>query len=129
MFAVIFEVNPRRERWDAYLGYAKMLRPELEQIDGFIENELAIETDLDAVVTAGGERDRADPVGGGRGAPRRGAVAATRREHEARGCRRRSEAQACSLPPWPHAASSPFPPLGCMHVMHMRYVSVNGGHN
>src|SRR5215468_564403 len=39
MFAVIFEVNPRPERWDAYLGYATMLRPELEQIDGFIENE------------------------------------------------------------------------------------------
>ena len=39
MFAVIFEVNPRPERWDAYLGYAKMLRPELEQIDGFVENE------------------------------------------------------------------------------------------
>jgi heme-degrading monooxygenase HmoA len=39
MFAVIFEVNPRPERWDAYLGYAKVLRPELEQIDGFLDNE------------------------------------------------------------------------------------------
>src|SRR5207248_1291448 len=39
MFAVVFEVNPKPERWDAYLGYAKMLRPELEQIDGFIDNE------------------------------------------------------------------------------------------
>jgi heme-degrading monooxygenase HmoA len=39
MFAVIFEVSPREEQWDAYLGYAKMLRPELEQIDGFIDNE------------------------------------------------------------------------------------------
>jgi heme-degrading monooxygenase HmoA len=39
MFAVIFEVNPKQEQWDAYLGYAKMLRPELEQIDGFIDNE------------------------------------------------------------------------------------------
>jgi heme-degrading monooxygenase HmoA len=39
MFAVIFEVNPKPERWDAYLGYAKMLRPELEQIDGFLDNE------------------------------------------------------------------------------------------
>jgi heme-degrading monooxygenase HmoA len=39
MFAVIFEVNPKPEQWDAYLGYAKLLRPELEQIDGFIENE------------------------------------------------------------------------------------------
>ena len=39
MFAVIFEVEPRRERWDDYLGHAKRLRPELERIDGFIDNE------------------------------------------------------------------------------------------
>src|SRR5260370_5274719 len=39
MFAVILEVNPKPEQWDAYLGYAKLLRPELEQIDGFIDNE------------------------------------------------------------------------------------------
>jgi heme-degrading monooxygenase HmoA len=39
MFAVIFEVNPKPEQWDAYLAYAKSLRPELERIDGFIENE------------------------------------------------------------------------------------------
>jgi heme-degrading monooxygenase HmoA len=39
MFAVIFEVNPKAEQWDTYLGYAKLLRPELEQIDGFIDNE------------------------------------------------------------------------------------------
>jgi heme-degrading monooxygenase HmoA len=39
MFAVIFEVNPRPERWDDYLGYAKRLKPELEKIDGFLENE------------------------------------------------------------------------------------------
>jgi heme-degrading monooxygenase HmoA len=39
MFAVIFEVNPKPEQWDSYLGYAKLLRPELEQIDGFIDNE------------------------------------------------------------------------------------------
>jgi heme-degrading monooxygenase HmoA len=38
MFAVIFEVHPRADQWDAYLGYAKMLRPELEQIDGFVDN-------------------------------------------------------------------------------------------
>jgi heme-degrading monooxygenase HmoA len=38
MFAVLFEVHPRSEQWDAYLGYAKMLRPELENIDGFIDN-------------------------------------------------------------------------------------------
>jgi heme-degrading monooxygenase HmoA len=39
MFAVIFEVNPKPEQWDAYLSYAKTLRPELERIDGFIDNE------------------------------------------------------------------------------------------
>jgi heme-degrading monooxygenase HmoA len=38
MFSVIFEVHPRPDQWDAYLGYARMLRPELEQIDGFIDN-------------------------------------------------------------------------------------------
>jgi heme-degrading monooxygenase HmoA len=39
MFAVLFEVQPLAERWDDYLGLAKLLRPELEAIDGFIDNE------------------------------------------------------------------------------------------
>jgi heme-degrading monooxygenase HmoA len=39
MFAVIFEVNPKAEAWDAYLGHAAVLRPELQAIDGFIANE------------------------------------------------------------------------------------------
>jgi len=39
MFAVIFEVNPKPEQWDTYLGYAKALRPELERIHGFLDNE------------------------------------------------------------------------------------------
>jgi heme-degrading monooxygenase HmoA len=38
MFAVLFEVHPKPDQWDAYLGYAKMLRPELERIDGFVDN-------------------------------------------------------------------------------------------
>ena len=38
MFSVLFEVHPKSDQWDAYLGYAKMLRPELEQIDGFVDN-------------------------------------------------------------------------------------------
>jgi heme-degrading monooxygenase HmoA len=38
MFAVLFEVNPRGDQWDAYLELARMLRPELERIDGFVEN-------------------------------------------------------------------------------------------
>ena len=39
MFAVIFEVQPRKERFDDYLALAKTLKPELEKIDGFIDNE------------------------------------------------------------------------------------------
>jgi heme-degrading monooxygenase HmoA len=38
VFSVMFEVHPKPEQWDAYLDYAKMLRPELEQIDGFVDN-------------------------------------------------------------------------------------------
>jgi heme-degrading monooxygenase HmoA len=39
MFAVIFEVRPKAERWEQYLGLARQLRPELERIDGFISVE------------------------------------------------------------------------------------------
>jgi heme-degrading monooxygenase HmoA len=39
MFAVIFEVKPKMERKDDYLALAKILKPELEKIDGFIDNE------------------------------------------------------------------------------------------
>lgn len=39
MFAVIFEVEPKADRWDEYLALAKLLKPELEKIDGFIDNE------------------------------------------------------------------------------------------
>lgn len=39
MFAVIFEVQPRPDRFDDYLDTAKALRPALEAIDGFIDNE------------------------------------------------------------------------------------------
>jgi heme-degrading monooxygenase HmoA len=38
MFSVIFEVHPKPEQWDAYLGNAKMLQPELQQVDGFVDN-------------------------------------------------------------------------------------------
>jgi heme-degrading monooxygenase HmoA len=31
-------VYPKTEKWDDYLGYAKLLRPELERIDGFVDN-------------------------------------------------------------------------------------------
>jgi heme-degrading monooxygenase HmoA len=34
----MLEVNPKSDQFDAYLGMAKMLKPEIEQIDGFIDN-------------------------------------------------------------------------------------------
>jgi heme-degrading monooxygenase HmoA len=39
MFAVLFEVRPRPERWNDYLELARQLKPKLEAIDGFIDNE------------------------------------------------------------------------------------------
>jgi heme-degrading monooxygenase HmoA len=39
MFSVVFEVYPKREAFDRYLDLAKELRPILEGIDGFIDNE------------------------------------------------------------------------------------------
>ena len=38
MFSVIFEVPPNKENWDDYFDNAKMLRPELEQVEGFVDN-------------------------------------------------------------------------------------------
>src|SRR5215211_9006064 len=37
MFAVIFEVQPRQERWGDYLDLSNELKPKLEAIDGFID--------------------------------------------------------------------------------------------
>jgi heme-degrading monooxygenase HmoA len=39
MFAVIFVVQPKQERWNDYLDLAKYLKPKLEAVDGFIDNE------------------------------------------------------------------------------------------
>src|SRR5579875_1114111 len=39
MFSVIFEVHPAEGKKDQYLGHAKELKPEIEAIDGFIDNE------------------------------------------------------------------------------------------
>lgn len=39
MFVVIFEVTPKADRWNDYLALARQLRPKLEAIDGFIDNE------------------------------------------------------------------------------------------
>src|SRR5215469_13657770 len=38
MFSVIFEALPNKENWDDYFDEAKMLRPELEQVEGFVDN-------------------------------------------------------------------------------------------
>ena len=38
MFSVLFEVHPSADQWGAYLGYAKLLRPELEKVKGFVDN-------------------------------------------------------------------------------------------
>ena len=38
MFSVIFEVNPHKSEFDNYLGTAKMLRPDLEAVEGFVDN-------------------------------------------------------------------------------------------
>jgi heme-degrading monooxygenase HmoA len=39
MFSVVFEVHPRKESFDTYLGLAKDLKPLLQAVDGFIDNE------------------------------------------------------------------------------------------
>ena len=38
MFSVLFEVHPREPKWDAYLDFAAMLKPELHKIEGFVDN-------------------------------------------------------------------------------------------
>jgi len=39
MFSVIFEVYPKEARFDDYLALAKRLKPVLERVDGFVDNE------------------------------------------------------------------------------------------
>jgi heme-degrading monooxygenase HmoA len=39
MFSVIFEVHPKKEQLDLYLALAKVLKPTLQGVDGFIDNE------------------------------------------------------------------------------------------
>jgi heme-degrading monooxygenase HmoA len=39
MFSVVFEVHPKQEKFGLYLELAKGLKPILEGIDGFIDNE------------------------------------------------------------------------------------------
>jgi heme-degrading monooxygenase HmoA len=39
MFSVMFEVFPKKERFEEYLALAKHLKPILDTIDGFVDNE------------------------------------------------------------------------------------------
>ena len=39
MFVVVFEVPPKKGRWNDYLELARFLKPRLEAIDGFIDNQ------------------------------------------------------------------------------------------
>ena len=39
MFAVVFAVQPKKECWNTYLDLAKHLKPLLEEMAGFIDNE------------------------------------------------------------------------------------------
>jgi len=38
LVCLISEAHPLAERWDAYLGHATVLRPELEWIDDFVDD-------------------------------------------------------------------------------------------
>jgi len=39
MFSVIFEVFPKKERFEEYIALVKHLKPILDTIDGFVDNE------------------------------------------------------------------------------------------
>jgi heme-degrading monooxygenase HmoA len=39
MFAVIFEVQPKPDKFNEYLALAKFLKPKIEAIEGFIDND------------------------------------------------------------------------------------------
>jgi hypothetical protein len=39
MFLAIFEVHPKAERFDDYQALAKRLKPILEKVDDFVDNE------------------------------------------------------------------------------------------
>jgi hypothetical protein len=58
MFSVIFEVHPKLGQWDAYLSNAKMLRPELESVDGFVDNIRFPRTSIACSLRASGVRSQ-----------------------------------------------------------------------
>jgi hypothetical protein len=44
MFSVVFEAHPKPEQWDAYLGNAKMLWSDLEQVAGRSDTDDRLES-------------------------------------------------------------------------------------
>jgi hypothetical protein len=63
MFAVVFEVQPKAECRDAYLELAKHLKPLLQQIEGFVDNERFATSDTRDRAIGG---TRSDATGAGR---------------------------------------------------------------
>jgi heme-degrading monooxygenase HmoA len=57
MFSVIFEVHPKSDKWESYLGLAKMLRPELEQVEGFVDIRYGSLTREGWILSLSGWRD------------------------------------------------------------------------
>jgi heme-degrading monooxygenase HmoA len=57
MFSVIFEVHPKSDKWESYLGPAKMLRPELEQVEGFVDIRYGSLTREGWILSLSGWRD------------------------------------------------------------------------
>lgn len=64
MFSVLFEVQPHKEQRDAYLANAKVLRPELEQAPGFVDNIRYRSLTRDGwILSLSGWRDETSVVG------------------------------------------------------------------
>ena len=64
MFSVLFEVQPHKEQWDAYLANAKLLHPELEQAEGFVDNIRCHSLTRDGwILSLSSWRDEASVVG------------------------------------------------------------------
>lgn len=63
MFAVLIEAEPHKEQRDTYLAKANMLRPELEQAPGFVDNVRYTSLTRDGwILSLSGWRDEASVV-------------------------------------------------------------------
>ena len=64
MFSVLIEVLPSEGQWDAYLANARMLRPELETAQGFLDNARYRSLTRDGwILSLSGWRDEASVAG------------------------------------------------------------------